>query len=173
MNLISIVDVEGLIFLLWSDCDLSPVCLQVDVVRAEKPLETVATAYTEATGVSENATRAEGQLVIVKAMDKDANTVKAEEPLEKIEMLEMDAIGKSNNAALVKNEEDLGEFEHKGFPSSAVVIDLLFSSSDEMEFMEDQRNGGEAAEVRKKKKRRIEEERDVRPLLLLIFSFLF
>ncbi|RWR82145.1 zinc finger CCHC domain-containing protein 7-like protein [Cinnamomum micranthum f. kanehirae] len=133
----------------------------VDVVRAEKPLETVATAYTEATGVSENATRAEGQLVFVKAMDKDANTVKAEEPLEKIEMLEMDANGKPNNAALVKNEEDLGEFENKGFPSSAVVIDLLYSPSDEMEFMEDQWNGGEAAEVRKKKKRRIEEERDV------------
>ncbi|XXG65363.1 hypothetical protein AAC387_Pa05g3081 [Persea americana] len=138
----------------------------VDVVRAEKPFETVATACTEATGVLEHATRAEGHLVTVKAMDKDAtgildNTVKAEEPLEKIEMLEMDAIGKSNNAALVKNEEDLGEFENKGFPSSAVVIDLLYSSSDEMEFMEDQRNGGEAAEVRKKKKRRIEEERDV------------
>lgn len=152
-------------------------------MRAERPTERIAIADTGAIGVPENVTGAESHLMMVEAMEMEATgmlntSVKAEAPLEKIEISEMDAIGTSNSAVLMKDEEDLGEFENKGFPSASVVIDLLYSSSDEVKFMADQRNGGEAAEVRKKKKRakgkrkrRIEEERDVR--LFLAFAPIF
>lgn len=64
----------------------------------------------------------------------------------------MDGTGTLNNAVLMKTEDDLGEFENKGFPLASMVVDFLYSSSEEVKFMADHKNGGEAAQVRKNKK---------------------
>ncbi|KAJ8641743.1 hypothetical protein MRB53_018437 [Persea americana] len=129
---------------------------EVDFMRREEPSETITTVDTEADGILESAISAKESSETVTTADMETGMldsfVKTKELLEKIETMDNDATGTS----AWKNEEDLEEFENKSFPSAA-FIDLLSSSSDEVEFVSNWRESRDAlsaaADMNKKKKK--------------------